>query len=142
VDFLAVAGLESRAVFTLSNVNGRAERAMGVVDLDVDAGVRVAMRSVLFTVVLRVDTGTAVSFLFSGDANLFLDDARRARGGSLIRRVLTFPSGFMGEVEFELLVGLGGCGGLVIGLLVGRGEDAERDRDSGFKIQVDDFPDA
>jgi len=88
-----------------------------------------------------MDTGTAV-FLFSSDADLFLGDARRARGGGLVRRVLTFPSGFLGQVDLELFVGLGGGGGLVVGLLVGRGEDAERDRDSGFKIQGDDFPDA
>jgi hypothetical protein len=56
----------------------------------------------------------------------------------LKRRVFTFPSGFAGEIDLELLVRLGG--GFGFRLLVGRREDAERDGDSGFKIQVDDFP--
>jgi len=89
-----------------------------------------------------VGAGTVESVLFSSDADLFLDDARRARSGSLERRELSFPSGFLRKIEFELLVGLGSLGGFGVGLLVGRGEDAERDRDSGFKIQVDGFPDA
>lgn len=53
------------------------------------------------------------------------------------RRVLTFPSGF-GKIDLELLVSLfGGCG-LRFAVPIGGWEDAEGDRDAGFKVQVDD----
>jgi len=66
---------------------------------------------VLFT----LGAGTSVSFLFTSDADLFFSEAlfstRRKFGLSLERRVLTFPSGSLWELDFELLmgVGLGGC---------------------------------
>lgn len=53
-----------------------------------------------------------------------------------VRRVLTFPSGLLfGKLDFKLFVGFGG--GLGFAVLVGRGEDAERDGDAGFKVQID-----
>jgi hypothetical protein len=54
---------------------------------------------------------------------------------------LTFPSGsLLGKIDFDLFVGLCLCfnlGGFLV--LVGRGEDAKRDRYSGFKIQIGDL---
>jgi hypothetical protein len=64
--------------------------------------------------------------------------AGRKIGLRLVRRVLTFPSGFLGEFDLYFFVnvrsGLGGRGGF----LVGRREDAEGDRYAGFKIQIGD----
>lgn len=104
----------------------------------------------LFAVVLfTVDTGTAVMVLFTGDEDLFLAVAvllpagrKVGRGGGVRRDLTTFPPGLVvGEVEVELLVGSGACAGLARLLLVvvavRRGEDAEGDGDSRFKIQVD-----
>jgi hypothetical protein len=108
----------------------------------------------LFAVVLfTVDTGTAVTVLFTGDEDLFLAVAgllpagrKVGRGGGVRRRDLTtFPPVLVvGEVEVELLVGSGGGGGgaglallLLVVVAVRRGEDAEGDGDSRFKIQVD-----
>jgi hypothetical protein len=58
---------------------------------------------VLFTVRLLTDAGTAVSLLFTSDADLFfaeaLVSARRKLCLGLERRVLTFPSGSMGEFD-------------------------------------------
>jgi hypothetical protein len=53
---------------------------------------------------------------------------------------LTFPSGFLGELDLYFFVDVradfgGGSWG---GFLVGRRKDAEGDRDAGFKIQVGD----
>jgi len=50
---------------------------------------------------------------------------------------LTFPSGFVGEFNVKLCVSL--SGGLRFAVPIGRWEDAEGDRDAGFKVQVDDF---
>lgn len=87
----------------------------------------------------------AVVFSLPDDANLFLGVAvllaRGKVGGVGRRRVLRltiFPPGpvVMREVDLDLLVG--GCDRvLLLGLTVGRGEDAEGDGDSRFKIQVD-----
>lgn len=106
---------------------------------------------VLFAVVLfTVDTGTAVTILFTSDVDLFFAEAlllaRRKVGlsgvvRSGVRRVLTFPSGLVWEMDLYFLVSL--CGicarflALVVVVAVRRGEDAERDGDSGFKIQDD-----
>jgi hypothetical protein len=94
-----------------------------------------------------LETGTAVTLFLTGDADLFFAVAalstRRIRcGGGGERRVLTFPSGWLlwGEVDIKLLVSLGvGCLLVGLGVPVGRGEDAERDGDAGFKVQCDDF---
>lgn len=81
-------------------------------------------------------------FLFTSDADLFfavaLLSARRKVALSGVRRVLTFPSGvvLLRKFDLKLLVGGLGLGGVGLGLAVGRGEDAERDGDAGFKIQV------
>lgn len=104
----------------------------------------------LFAVVLlTTDTGTAATILFTGDADLLLGVAMLLRlllavrkvGSGRVGRVLTaFPPALVvGELELQLLVGLGGGGDRVLPLLVsvGRGEDAEGDGDSCFKIQVD-----
>lgn len=85
---------------------------------------------------------TAVLFLLAGDADLLFEavllDDLGGRGGRESglggeRRVLTYPSSW-GNLDLDLLVGFGLGSGL--GLPVGRREDAERDRDAGFKVQV------
>ena len=97
----------------------------------------------LGNVLLVLETGTAVTFFFTRDTDLFFAVAvlstRGKFSGGGERRVLTFPSGWLlvGEVDLELLVGLDAC--LRGGLPVGGGEDAEGDGDSGFKVQVDDL---
>lgn len=78
--------------------------------------------------------------LFTGDVDIFLlvgISSRRKIGG--IGRVLVFPSeALLAEVYFSLDAGLGG--GLSSGVvLVGRRKDAEGDRDTGVKVQVDRF---
>jgi hypothetical protein len=52
-------------------------------------------------VLLTMDTGTAVNILFTSNADLFLEafSAGRKIGLRLVRRVLTFPSGFLGEFD-------------------------------------------
>ncbi|KAL1854789.1 hypothetical protein VTK73DRAFT_8702 [Phialemonium thermophilum] len=79
--------------------------------------------------------------LFARDADILFAVASSGRGGSglrLVRRVLTFPSGFVGELDLNLFVGLGG--GLGGGRFpVGGREDAEWDGDAGFKVQIDDL---
>lgn len=102
-------------------------------------------------VVLFVDTGTAVTFFFTRYADLFfakaMFSARRKVGADRERRVLTFPSGvgLFGELDFNLFVSmcslllLGGGLRLVVGVLVGSGEDAKRYRDAGLEVQGDDL---
>lgn len=98
--------------------------------------------------VFVVDTRTAVTLLFTSNADLFfvarLSDGRSVVAGLVDkRRELSFPSGPFGsgEMEANFLVGLdlSGGGRSLVGLvlLVGRREDAEGNRDSGFKIQGD-----
>lgn len=106
----------------------------------------------LFAVVLfTTGSGTAVTILFTSDADLLLAVAllvlllagRKVGGTGRVGRVLAaFPPGLVvGELELQLLVGLGGGGGAVALVLlvvtVGRREDAEGNGDSCFKIQVD-----
>lgn len=100
----------------------------------------------VFTDELSADTRTAVTFLFTSNADLFFPVGVVVAGrlvDNVGRRVLTFPSGpflVLGELCTKLLVGLGGSHlrGLVV-LLVGRRENAEGNGNSGFKIQVDDL---
>lgn len=97
--------------------------------------------------VLAVDTRTVVvMFFFTGDTDLLFSVAmlstRRKMDRSVGRRGLTFASGFLpGELDLDLFVGLCGCldlsGGFVV--LVRRGEDAEGNGYSGFKIQIADL---
>jgi hypothetical protein len=90
------------------------------------------------------DTGTAVAFLFSSNSDLFLAEtlalvaASEIRSG-LARRVLTNPSGLLGEFDRKLFVSLllGGAAG--IGFPVSGREDAEGNRDAGLKVQIDDL---
>ncbi|KAI1307538.1 hypothetical protein F5Y03DRAFT_122954 [Xylaria venustula] len=95
-----------------------------------------------------MDTGTAVTFFFTCDTDLFFAVAllssrgQLGRGGS--RRVLTFPSGFLGfggKFDLKLFVDLGGLGlsRSLGGFLVGTGEDAEGHGNAGFKVQVGDL---
>lgn len=93
---------------------------------------------------LLLETGTAVTFFFTRESNLFFAvtvlAARRKLSGGGVRRVLTFPSGCLvaGKLDLELLVSLG-LDLLFGGVPVGGGENAEGDGDTGFKVQVDDF---
>lgn len=102
----------------------------------------------LAVVLLATGTRAAVAVLFTGDADLFLTVAvllvvLLARGrevgcGGIGRVVAPLPPGLVvGELELQLLVGFGGCDRILLVVTVGRREDAERDGDSCFKIQVD-----
>jgi hypothetical protein len=104
VDFVTVVGLETGAVFTLGDVDDWVVRAVRPVDLNAGFGVRRLRASVmLFAVVLLTDAGTAVSFLFTSDVDLFFTEAmlraRREFDLGLERRVLTFPSGVLGDLD-------------------------------------------
>jgi hypothetical protein len=148
-DFFLVDGVVTSAVFTFDRVNGAVVRTMLMINFDVAVRVgRVGgsrrlggLRRSVFLVVLvlvTMDTGTAVLFLFTCDTDLFFPARRklsRDRGG----RVLTYPSGFLrGSLNLEFLVSVGG--GLDLsGLFVRRGEDAEGNGDAGFKVQVGDL---
>lgn len=65
---------------------------------------------------LFVDAGTAAGFLFTSDADLFFSEATLSTGRKMClgleRRVLTFPSGELGELDLNLFVGVGLGGGL------------------------------
>jgi hypothetical protein len=91
--------------------------------------------------VLFADAGTAVLLLFTSDADLFFSEATLSTGRKMClgleRRVLTFPSGVLGELDLNLFVGLGLGGGL--GFPVRGRENAEGDRDAGFKVQIGDL---
>lgn len=134
---------EALTIFTLSDVNGRTVRAGAVVNLNTSIGVLGASRSGVFLhKLLLLGTGTAV-MLFS-DADLFLAVALLLTRGEIdvgsVRRVLLLPSGWLllvGKLEINLLVGL--CGGLRFAVPIRRREDAEGDRDAGFKVQIGDF---
>jgi hypothetical protein len=91
-------------------------------------------------------TGTAVTLFLTFVTDLFVPT--RVSDGS-DRRVLTFPSGKVEsrprEVDANLGVGVGGSGclgGLLLLTLafpVGRGKDAEGNRDASLKVQVGDL---
>lgn len=92
-DFLTVVGLDAGTIFALGSVDGAG--VVAVSPVDVDKGFRVGsvrVRSVLFS----TGTGTAVLLLFTSDADLFLAVATWL---SLVRRVLTLPSGLVGEFD-------------------------------------------
>jgi hypothetical protein len=93
-----------------------------------------------------LDTGTAVTFFFTCNTDLFFTVALLTSRGQLSsggdRRVLTFPSGFLGfdgKFDLKLFVSLGGGFGLGGGFLVGTREDAEGHGNAGFKVQVGDL---
>lgn len=118
VDLVTVVGLEAGAVFTLGNVDDRVVGAVRPVELNAGLGVRgLGPGVVLFAVVLLTDAGTAVSLLFASITDLFFTEAslsaRRKFDLGLERRVLTFPSGVLGDLDLELFVSVGlGGGGL------------------------------
>jgi hypothetical protein len=145
---VGVGRLEAFTVLTLGNVNGVGE-GFSNVNLDVSVGEFSARcgssrASRLVDVMLVMDTGTVVTFFFTCITDLFFTVVVMSFMGNLSsdvdgRRVMTFPSGFAGLFDLNLLVSLGGCGGLHFAVPVGRREDAEGDRDAGFKVQVCDF---
>lgn len=122
--FLVVVGLVARPVLALSNVNGTVVRAVAAVDLNARLAVGGLGSAVFFAVrVLLPDAGTAVFFLFTSDAEYFffffgatLSALRKMCLGLERRRVLTFPSGVVGELDLNLFVdgGLGGGLGLPV----------------------------
>ncbi len=66
---------------------------------------------------LLAGAGTAASVLFTGDVDFLFAVAILSAGGrqlglDLERRVLTFPSGELGELDLDLFVGVGLGGGL------------------------------
>lgn len=99
---------------------------------------------------LRLDTGTRVTLFFTGGEVDFLvmevgaglglllevGSLRGSDSNTRVRRVLTFPSGLLGVLVVRLRRLLGGLG---FAVLVGRREDAEGDRNAGFKVQIGDF---
>lgn len=94
----------------------------------------------LFAKVLLLDAGTAV---LTGDADLFLDASLLTGRGfdlGLESELTFFPSGVRvrGDVDLQLLVGVG-LGSRGLSFPIRRREDAEGDRDAGFKIQVGDL---
>jgi hypothetical protein len=103
LDFVLVVRLETGTVFTLSNVDDRVVGTVSSVDLNARLGVCGLRSAVLFAIViLLTDAGTAVSFLFTSDADLFFAEASlgaRKFGLGLERRVLTFPSGVLGGFD-------------------------------------------
>jgi hypothetical protein len=119
-ELLAVVGLETGTILALSNVNGSAVSAAGI-DLEARLGVS-RLRSVVLLsdenkLVFVVDAGTAGVFLFTSDADLFFSEAtlfarRRKLCLRLERRVLTFPSGVLGELDLNLFVDTGLSSGL------------------------------
>ena len=96
---------------------------------------------------LLADTGTAVTFFFTFDTDLFFAEAMLSTWRKFCvgreRRVLTFPSGLLLSRKFDLYLfaGLGLCLDSLCGFVVfiRRGEDAEWHGNSGFKVQVDDL---
>lgn len=140
------AGLDAGAVLAFGNVNGAGGVVLLVVLVYLDAGLcEVGTRgSVLLSVVVTLVTlglgplGTVAILLLTSVLELVLVELNllvRARG----RRLLGFgPRGS----ELDLLGGGGsGGGGVDLGLglrlLVRRWEDAEGDRNAGFKVQID-----
>jgi hypothetical protein len=91
---------------------------------------------------VAVGTGTAVTFLFTCNTDLFfavavLSARREVNRG---RRVMTFPSGLLGwEFNLKLFVSLGGGLNVRLFVLVRRGEDAKGDGDAGLKVQIGDL---
>lgn len=104
----------------------------------------------LFTVVLfTTDTRTAVAVvlpflsddvdLLLGGVALLLARTEIGRGGGVGRDLSAFPPVPVVVREFDLYLLVGVCRDrlLLVGFTVRRGEDAEGDGDSSFKIQVD-----
>lgn len=97
---------------------------------------------------LLLETGTAVTLfaetdLFFAEAVLAVLAVLSTRGEidvGRVRRVLILPSGWLlllRELDVNLFVSLNG--GLRLAVPISRGEDAERDGDAGFKVQIGDF---
>lgn len=144
---VAGAGLDAGAVLAFGNVNGTSGVVLFVVLVYLDTGLCEVgtRRSVLLSVVvtllslglLVVPLG-AVAILLLSVLELVLVELNvllRARG----RLMLSFGPR---RSELDLLGGGGSGGGCVdlglgLRLLVRRREDAEGDRDAGFKVQID-----
>jgi hypothetical protein len=141
-----VLGTVVLAVLAFSNVNGTNVRVAGRIDLDAsvcELGKRMLSarcRTILLLhESLRMDTGTAVVFLFTRDSDLFFDAflaSVRKFSGDGERRMLPFPSGLLfGKFDLNLLVD-GCCGGLRLCVLICGRKDAEGHGNAGFKVQV------
>lgn len=149
-----VVGAETFSVFALSKINGGRVVGMtaGGVDFNVGVGGCVFRRRLRSTLLfdnsmelLLLETGTAVTFFFTCDMDLFfavaLLSARRKFSGGRDRRVLTFPSGWLLLGEFGLCCD-SSCRlslGLGIRFPICRWEDAEGDGDASLKVQDGDF---
>lgn len=96
--------------------------------------------------VVLLETGTAVALLITRNTDLFLavavSSARKISSGR-DRRVLTFPSGCLLGRKLDAKFFVGGsqllAASLSVAVPVGRREDAERDGNTSFKVQIDDL---
>lgn len=118
--FLVVVGLDTGTILALGNVDDGVLRAvLVVIELDTRLGVsllRLVVVVLLAVNKLLVDTGTAAFLLLvMSDTDLFLK-ALLSGGRKMClgwgRRVLTFPSGELGELDLNLFVDVGLGGGL------------------------------
>lgn len=117
--FLVVVGLDTGTILALGNVDDGVGRAVLVIELDTRLGVgllRLVVVVLLAVNKLLVDTGTAAFLLLMmSDTDLFLK-ALLSGGRKMClgwgRRVLTFPSGELGELDLNLFVDVGLGGGL------------------------------
>jgi hypothetical protein len=117
--FLVVVGLDTGTILALGNVDDGVGRAVLVIELDTRLGVgllRLVVVVLLAVNKLLVDTGTAAFLLLMmSDTDLFLK-ALLSGGRKMClgwgRRVLTFPSGELGELDLNLFVNVGLGGGL------------------------------
>jgi len=151
-DFFAVGRLETRAILSFGDVDSRVQVVVVMVralenELSLFTGMSVMARKLYVDVGCRVFSAltltarTAVTIFFTSDTNLFLRIVlfpRRKVSGQ--RRVVTFPSGallFLREIDLSFYMGLSSCFNGVAP--VRRREDAEGNRDSGVKVQVDDL---
>jgi predicted aconitase with swiveling domain len=75
-ELVLVGRLDTGAIFTLGNVNGSVVGTMSLIDLNAGIGVGGARSAVmLFAIELLVAAGTAVTILFTSDADLFFAEA-------------------------------------------------------------------
>jgi hypothetical protein len=121
-----VVGLDAGTILALGSVDdGEVVRAVVVIEVDVRLRVGLLRFVVVVVVVvvvvflavnkLFVGTGTVAWLLLVSDADLFseviLSGGRELRL-NLERRVVTFPSGDLGECDLNLFVDVGLGGGL------------------------------
>lgn len=135
--------MRSGAILAFDLIDVRVVRDVLVVNLDRSLcvgrfGPAVLLVGILVMLLLLLGTGTAVTLFLTCETDLFFV-SRREVCGDRRRRVLTFPSGFFGEFEFDLFVGLLCLGLDPFWVFVGGGENAERNGDAGFKVQIGDL---